>query len=363
MLMKYEYELLSYIATKGLKKVNNDLAVSIKRVNSDLDEDIQGYLDNLKLKGFITLEKDTITIKSEEWIKYFIEKLNDRFNANNLKIVSSFNKEEFYIGFKSNGTLKKFNLALNENDILSNNDNEEIIFMCKPNLYEDRIFWLDLLNNINLLMMFNSYLLDEISNMNKEVYRKIDVFDGINEAYINEIFDNSIKGYFQEKKRTIIEFDRDYAIIIKKIFRNENIRFYGVKFDNEVLLVLKRSKEIIFLTIKDNDVVYSNVINSEIDYLNNKIQNKMSEYRKLLMFKENNVVDSSIKLISNLAAAFVPFTMIVNILGMLNLNISNFKNYKWLLFIAMIILSFIQIGIIRLIYIPAIKMSRFKWKL
>lgn len=87
--------------------------------------------------------------------------------------------------------------------------------------------------------------------------------------------------------------------------------------------------------------MYSNGINSKIDYLNNKIQNKMSEYKKPLMFKENNIVDSSIKLISNLAAAFVPFNIIVNILGILNLNISNFKNYRWLLFIAMIILSFI----------------------
>lgn len=242
MLVKYEYELLSYIATKGTNKVNFDLAVSIKRINLELDEDIHIYLENLKLKGLITIEENTITIKSEKWVKYFVEKLNEEFKKNKLEIICDFKQEKFAIEFSANGSIKNFNLILNENNISPNKYEEDSIFMCMPNYYEDRIFWLDLLNDVNTLLLFSSYISNEISNINKERYRKIVEFDGINDAYVSEIFSSSIKEYFEKISKNIIEFPQEYNDIVRKILKSENHSYYGVEFDNEILLILKKNR-------------------------------------------------------------------------------------------------------------------------
>lgn len=362
--MRYEYELLSYISNIGINKVNHEIAVSIKRIISEFGEDTEIYLDYLKQNNVITIGEEIITIKCEKWAEIFLDKLKEVLGNNGLAIDCHFNQMECNVEFITNGSIKNFNLIFKQSDIEKYNYENNCIFMCMPNYYEQRLFWLDLLNDINVLLMFNAYISNEISNINKDKYRKIVEFDGISDSYISEIYMNSIKEYFKDyRKKSIIEFPYNYSYIIKKIMASEVESYYGVDFGDEILLVIKRNREITFLTIKDEDLVYSEKINQEINQLSDRILKKVSEYRKLAMFKENNTIDNTLKLISNLAIFFVPATIIINLLGIFNFNVESIKNYKIVLIVIMIILVFIQCGIIYLIYIPAIKLTKFKWKI
>ncbi|WP_394896190.1 hypothetical protein, partial [Clostridium baratii] len=87
MLIRYEYELLSYIATKGIKKINGDLIVSFKRIEEELKEDnIDNYLQVLESKGIIELDKEKIKINTDKWIDIFIFNLNKNFTINKMNV-------------------------------------------------------------------------------------------------------------------------------------------------------------------------------------------------------------------------------------------------------------------------------------
>lgn len=368
MLVRYEYEVLSFIALNGISKINGDIIISLKRINDELGKDIDSYLRILDYKNLINLTEDKIIINAESWVNFFIDELERTFSYNGInvvcekKVIDTDNFKQFHVEFKLNGSSKLFRLILNKNGI-NKQDKEELIFMCTTNAYEDRIYWLELLNDVNLLNMFHSYLINEINYINKFIYRSIDIFDGIDEKHISEIFNVSIKNYFTKKGKEIVDFNKKQAEFIYELVCSENICYYGVNFNCGVLWVIKNKNKIIFLCIKDRELVYSDIIDGEILLLHKKVVAKVSEYKELIMFKENNTLDNLIKIISKVSVFFVPTSLIISILGILNLNVINFKNYKLVLIAMIIILILIQILIISFIYVPTIKMSKFKWKI
>ncbi|GAA0179456.1 hypothetical protein SH2C18_23210 [Clostridium sediminicola] len=366
MLIKYEYELLSFIASKGINKLNGDIVINLSRINDDIDEDMDSYFQILDYKTLITLTANKIIINAESWIDFFINNLKKIFTYNNLdvqcekEIKYKGHNKQFYVELKLNGSSKLFRLVLDKNEI-DNKYQEDLIFMCTPNAYEDRLYWLELLNNINLLKMFYSYLKKEITSVNKLIYRNIDIFEGIDEKHVSEIFNVSIKNYFINKSKEIIDFNKKQAEIIYKLICSDNLCYYGIKFNCGDLWIIKNKNKILFLCINDNELVYSDIIDKEINTLHKRVLDKVSEYKELTMFKENNTLDNLMKIISKVTVFFVPTALVVNILSILKLNVMNLKNYKPILIIIIVILTFIQGIIIKLVYIPTIKMSNFKW--
>ncbi|GAA0725249.1 hypothetical protein GCM10008905_20270 [Clostridium malenominatum] len=360
MLIQYEYEVLSFAALISTSKVDGNLSFLLSKLNDELEEDAELYIKKLKINGFIDDKPERITIITNNWIEFFVNLLQNEFDKNNMNVRCKLDKVSKAIDFNINGSNKKFDLILNEKYKV-NNINKDCIYMCKVYEYSDEIYWLDLLNDINLLSLFYNYLINEVSHINKSIYMKIDNLEGLATSHVSEIFNNSIKKYFFGKEYTIVELEDSEIKYIKKLMADDNISFYAVKKNKIVIYIIKKKDAITFLELKDSEVYFSNFVNREISELKEKLDKKISQYRNLVMYKENNVLDTNIKLTTQLATYTAPITMIISILGLLNINISKLIQYKWILITAIIVLAMIQAGIFIFIYVPGYKINRFKW--
>lgn len=362
MLIQYEYEVLSFAALISTSKVDGNLSFLLSKLNYELGENTDLYIKKLKMNGFIDDKQERITILTNSWMEFFVGLLQDEFDKNNMNVICELDKESKIIDFNINGSNKKFNLILNE-DYKVDNVDKDYICMYKIYEYGDDIYWLDLLNDINLLSLFYNYLINEVSYINKTIYKKIDNLEGLTSSHVSEIFNNSIKKYFLGKEYTIAELDDSQIKYIKKLIIEDNISFYAVKKNEVIICIVKKKDIIIFLELKDSKVYFSEFTNREISDLKEKLDRKVSEYRSLVMYKENNVLDTTIKLTTQMITYTAPTTLIISILGLLNINISKLMQYKWMLIIAIIILALIQVGIFIFIYVPGYKINRFKWNI
>ena len=372
MLIRYEYELLSSIVANGISKINGDIVVLLKRIDNEFkDEKLYEYLQYLELNGIIEYKEDKINILIENWVEFFVKKINEIFYINHMDVLCKKKIEvgkltkEFFIEFFISGTSKKFKLIFNNCDAEEYFD-DNLIFMNIPAISSQEIFWIDLINNINLLNQFFSYLKNEATYINKNAYREINIFEGIDDKYINEIFNVSIKKYFKKKKHTIRNFDKDECYNIEKLLIDDKLLYYGVQFQECTLWVIKKDKKIKFITIKNNDIIYSKEIEKEIDILQDKLIKKISEFNSLILYKENNILDSVLKTIGKISTICVPISLIISLLAFININIVMLINNRImniLVFVSIIILAALQIYLLVVIILPVFKLSKFSWRI
>ncbi|WP_207722131.1 hypothetical protein [Clostridium intestinale] len=360
MLIQYEYEVLSFAAFISNSKVDGNLSFLLSKLNDELEEDTELYIKKLIINGFIDKKQERITINTNIWMSFFASLLQDEFDKNKMNVQCHLDKVSKSIYFNINGSNKKFNLILNE-DYKVNNVGKDCIYMCKTYEYGHDIYWLDLVNDINLLSLFYNYLINEISNINRSIYKKIDNLEGLTSSHVSEIFNNSIKKYFLRGKYTIFELKDSEIKYIKKLMIEDDISFYAVKKNKIIICIIKKKDIITFLELKDSKVHFSEFANREISELKEKLDKKVSQYRNLVMYKENNVLDTTIKLTTQLITYTAPTALIISMLGLLNVNISKVMQYKWILIVAIIVLAIIQVGIFIFIYVPGYKINRFKW--
>ncbi|ALS17347.1 hypothetical protein [Clostridium butyricum] len=366
MLIRYEYELLSSILENGITKIDGNIVVTTKRIEEELiDDKFNEYLQVLQFNGIVDYNNDRICILVENWIDFFLIKLSEVFRANNMNVVC--NKliipgeisKEFYVDFILNGANKSFKLIFNNLDKQEGN----IIFMCIPDIYNCGIYWIELINNINLLNQFYLYLKSESNNINKNAYRQINIFDGIDDKYISEIFNVSIKEYFSDRGYKIKYFIKDECDIIKNIIQEDDITYFAVEFNEVNIWLIKNNKKIIFISIKNKELIYDKQIESKIDDLQIKLTKKISEFKSLILFKENNILDSILKTIGKVNTFFIPISMIISLLAFLNINIVQLIQYKVILIIIIVILAILQYYIIKVVLLPIFKLSKFTWKI
>ena len=366
MLIKYEYELLSSIIENGITKVDGNIVVTTKRIDKELKDDkFNEYLQVLQFNGIIDYNSDKIYIIVENWIDFFIRKLSESFITNNMNVVcDKYTKrgeisKEFYINFVVNGADRSFKLVFNNLE----KEEENIIFMCIPNIYKQGIYWIELINNINLLNQFYLYLVNESNNINKSAYRQINIFDGIDEKYVSEIFNISIKEYFDNKGYKIEYFIKDECDIIKNLIQEDDVNYFAVRFNEANIWLIKKNKKIMFIAIKDKELIYNKEIEREIDDLQIKLNRKISEFKSLILFKENNTLDSMLKTIGKISTFCIPISIIISLMAFLNINIVQLMQYKVVLIILIVILAIFQCYIFKVIFLPILKLSKFTWKI
>lgn len=369
MLVKYEYELLSYIVSKGIKKVNGDIVVPLKRIEDEILEDDMIYIKSLQQNDIIDLYKDKLVVYIEKWSQFFVDNLIEVFRINNIKISckikkSIINKDTIIcIEFNNNKAIKEFLLKFN--DDINNYNKTNVIFMCKPNIYSKDLFWIELINNVNVVRQFHQYLINESNSINRTAYREFNFFDGLDDKYVSEIFNSSIKKYFLKKSLKLKKFDIDECSFIKNMYCKENISLYGFEYNSETLWVIKDSKKIVFISKNDTGLSYSDDIEKLINDLGNKIEKKICEFNRIMLFKDNGVLDTTLKSIKEITTIFVPVSLICSLLSFINVKI-NVKIisliYKPILVLAIIILLIIQCYLLKVIYWPAFKISKFNWK-
>ncbi len=358
MLVNYEYEILSYIISKSTKKSDKVLFVSFNQIK-DVDTDINGYLKLLEDNGILSFNNNNIDIFIDKWINLFIELLNKEFNKFKMNVKCSYSKDISNLKFDINGSFKKVDIIFVKDRDLYENDS---IFMCPIGLNIDDIYWMDLINDSNKLQMFYLYLLNEINRINTYSYREINIFEGIEETHISEIFNVSIKKYFKNKKKEINEIDDEIRLITKMALRKNEINCYSVKFEDVDLVLIKEEKNIKFITIKNGMIVYCSNVDSIIIDIKEKLSKKVSEYRSLIMFRDNKIIENSIKLTDGAIKLFFPLSIVFSILSLTSLvSVEFIKKYKYIAYALVFILLLIQGCIIKLLYMPAYKISKFKW--
>lgn len=358
MLIEYEFQVLSLISDKTILKTNNDLCISLNKIQ-DIDENILMYIDKLSLRNIVNLKGNNLTIYVRKWTEFFVAALRVEFHKNKLNVECIFNSQNQTIEFVVNNSHKIFKLAFSAE---LGEDEEDTIFMYMPNIYDCKIFWLDLINDRNMLNIFYCYIINEVNSIQANDCQEINIFEGISELYLSEIFNISIKNYFMEKGNELVDIRLEEKNLIKKIIRKNDINCYAVEINGYKLCLVKDERKIKFFTLKNSQIVHVKNIDEQIDSANQLLMIKVSEFRKLVMFKENNIVDNTVKLATNGTKLFVPLTLILNIISMLNLlDIKKIINYKWMLWLSVIILLTCQLIIIYFVYLPSFRISKFKW--
>ncbi len=356
MLIKYEFEILSYMADKSIKKTNSILHVPFSIVEN-LDENIEIILSKLETLNIIHKKKSGIEIDVNSWMNKFSELLRIEFKKNRMDIECSINQENKEIVFNMNGTNKHIKMKFDKNDY----EYEDIIFMI-PEAFNYGVYWIDLLNDVNTLHLFYSYLVNEINMINKYEYKQIDIFDGIEGTHVSEIFNVSIKSYLKNKYSYIYDPNKDIVKMARKLLKKDEVNSYMVEINGYQLLIIKDNKIIKFLTFEYDNLVYVREIDDIIVDIREKLIKKVSAYRKLVMFRDNKIIDNSVKIANSASKLLLPTSVITSILSLSSLiDIDRIKHYDKLILIIIIVLVIIQGWIVSFIYIPSYKLGKFKW--
>lgn len=359
MLIQYEYQILSCIAAnKTILKTNNDLCISLDNIDY-IDENLSIYIDKLSLKNIVNVKGNNLIVSVEEWAKFFVEKLSIEFDKNGLNVECVFDSQNQMLEFILNDTHKIFKLAFSTQ---VDEEEKDIIFMFMPNIHDCKVFWLDLINDKNMLNVFYCYLINEVNSIQSDNCKELNIFEGISDLNLSEIFNISIKNHLINKNNKLVNVEFEDRCLIKKIVKKNDINCYAIEIDGCNLCLVKDEKKIKFFTLKNSQIVHVENIDNQIINVNNLLMDKVSEFRKLVMFKENNIVDTTVKLASNGMKIFVPLTLGLDILSILNvLDIRKIMYYKWVLWLIIIILIIFQSMIIYLVYWPSFRLSKFKW--
>lgn len=358
MLVEYEYELLSYMASKSISKSDNVIFVPFNYIN-DLDDNINVYIEKLKGNGIAEINKNGIDICINRWIEVFLNLVNQKFLKNNINIIANYIDEKKLMIFNVDDTEVKFNIVIKKESKVYSGD---CIFMSLLNLSLGDLYWMDLLNDNNKLQMFYMYLKKEVSRLNIDKYKELNIFEGIQEAHISEIFNVTLRKYFEDRERYIIPIDLETKLLIKDIIKKDELNYYGIDFDEFMLVVAKDNRIIKFISIKDEQIIFSKEIDQTIEDIQCKLIKRVSEFRKLHMFKDNKIIENSSKLTDAAIKLFLPIITAINLLGLSQfITVESISKYRYLTYIISGVLVVLQIYIIILVYIPIYKLAKFKW--
>jgi hypothetical protein len=132
MLIGYEFQVLSLIADRTILKTNNDLCVSLNKIQ-DIDEHISIYIDKLSSRNIVNIKGNNLTISVKKWAEVFVSMLQFELYKNKLNVECKFHSKNQTIEFIVNNLHKIFKLAFSMELV---DDSEDIIFMCMPNMYD-----------------------------------------------------------------------------------------------------------------------------------------------------------------------------------------------------------------------------------
>lgn len=173
-----------------------------------------------------------------------------------------------------------------------------------------------------------------------------------------------MKNYFKQGKKTIDNVPIEIKQLLTKYVRKDEYDSYIVNIEGENLIILKNERKIEFFSFVKEELKYSKVITDEIENLETKLLSKISEYRKLSLFNKNQVVENATKLINLISIIVSPVSIVLCALTVLGIRIVNdIKNNIYAVITSGIILLIVAVFIFWLIYIPAIKLSKFNWNI
>lgn len=363
MLLGSEFELLSMIAKSYT--VYHDGVFRLSKVNFEekFPEVPPMTLLRLEALGFLKLSDGQVLVNGNAWARFFVLTLETSLKEIGYFFSCEYVEEEQQLTVSDNSkSKKKFHLNFKQEDF---DKFQDAINLCYIDTFEFHLFWIDLLNDKNLLQLFAKYVKNEIVRM-EYLYRPIfSFFEGLPLEDLSRIYNESIKEYFRQGGFEIqADMSSELAGRVYNLTAKDAIDAYNVKIYGFDVVVIKLENRIEFLSFYDKELRYNEAIRNQIGTLRSILEKKVSLYRDLSMVNRHKVI-SNIKQIVEVVSV-----LLVALNGTLLYAISN--GLKQIAGISTNIQVIVAVAIFQLVVslaiawwvvIPAIRLSTFNWRI
>jgi hypothetical protein len=358
MLLGYEFQLLSMIAQEyqvhkdGFYRLN--VADVLKRFPGD-----EKNLSKLQFHGLLTKNDDLILIDCSKWIELFIEKLNKSFLLNFPHYSCSYNDKKEIV-FSRDSKEVKFKIKLNDDKKYDDNNS---IYLCYCKTFDTYLFWLDLLNDINLLTMFISYIENELLHLKFLDIYKFDFFQDIQKGLQRQVFE-SIINYFKNKGYRENKKNKEALYIVHKLISSDEMVFFQFNFAELDLIIVEDKNSIKFFPFINGNLEYTENLIKELKTLEKILKWKVDLYWNLFMLNQNKVT-SNLKNILSISTIFVTGinSLILYAISKQWTSVIGLTSSSYLIISAMILQLLVLIGTFWWIALPSIRISIFGWKI
>ncbi|MFB0831827.1 hypothetical protein ACEU2D_19790 [Brevibacillus laterosporus] len=355
-----EYAILSKISNHYRRQSDGKFRFTEKDYLQKIDDDPDlEYLALLENAGFVKRNNKQIEIDSITWLNFFVKNLNHEIKRFHIQCrYSSIEKElQFY---KDEKLVIKFVANFNEENFKVN---EHIINFCYVYSFEYNIFWFDLLTDINQLEFFCAYLNNQITKLSSDNRPIFDIFEGLKDEYLGEIYRVTIPDYFQQSKYESTRIRNSQLQKISTLIKKENPETYGFIICNHEVFFVKAEKTIQVLSFINDELVFSNEVLSEIEFLRQKLIKKISQFRSYTLKNENKVFDISKRTLEITTMILTPLNLLILIFTSYYNNLNKYFSNPYVIGIMAFFLCIVLIITFTTIIIPTIKLNFFKWKI
>ncbi|MCA0971860.1 hypothetical protein LCM20_14735 [Halobacillus litoralis] len=353
--MGRKYELFTEILTTYKVHASKKVFFGIENFLKNFPEQDMTYLNELVNDGICLKRTNTIEVYPYKMIEVFLEELNLQFHTKEIGYTARLQNE--YIVFAKDDDDSEIHFLINFNPLKPNTAEKTINFCNRFNV-NFYLYWLDIVNDANILRMLSSYLSNEFESLAYNHLYSFKFLESLPVDVIIEIYNTSIKGYFRDKEHVQLqEPDFEDYQLVKKFLRVDNFEAFKVFIHSKALLIVRSNASISCLSVTMNKINYPKDIIIVLNTLHDKLYQKVSEYRKIKMISETNALrdtNNSFKLGLNI------FTLL---LTPANLIIFTIDVSEWLKITSIVLTTILVIFIVYLIIIPSIRPIRFSWKL
>ncbi|MDA1935455.1 hypothetical protein COM77_23300 [Bacillus cereus] len=358
MLLGRKYEILSQIPDFFTVHNNNEIIFKKDLLDEHFEvTDIPTFL-SLQNDGIISEKNDYIYIDLVKWIDLFIHELQKTIDSLGFSFICKFdssnhNPKLIFHAKDTDSPIKEFSCKFAQDE----DDSQNVIYLCYPSSFDFSLFWLDLVNDINLARMFCQYLNGEFEYLRYDKRIKLDFTDILDSKDIFQL-NRSIKEYFIEREFKITTASEELHQKSKNFICKDGFEIYEVNIDNTQIAVIKVDKQIIFLAFFNNTLYYPPSIIQKLNNLREIIEKKVNQYSQILLFNKIKLIDSNNKISRIIFQIITYFGIIINVLlAFYNLD------YWWLKIPSATIAFIALIALVFWIILPAFKINKFNWKL
>jgi|GEM_PF-6782497 len=319
------------------------------------DQDLR-FLSSLENLGIAIIKSDQFIINSNNWVDMFVSMINKVINESGY--ICSTNSDRSSLSFKKEKSEVSFEILFNASDFRP--EKNQICF-CSVFDYSYKLNWLELITDPLQLDFFIAYLNKSISKLLYQARYTLDLFEGLKEQYLGEIFRVTIPDYFNQSQHCFekVTIDSDTMQEIRVLLAKDYKDIFGFKIHGEIVIFIYVDNRVEVFSFKNGLLSYSEELLNELNKLKLKLTNKISSYWKLTLMNEIKVHDTSRRAIQ----VITPILLVLNIVLFGSTFFSQFLTNPILLTVAGILLVILLGLVIFTIVIPTIKLILFEWRI
>lgn len=364
MLVGSEYEHISKIAHHYTLHSNGTYIFSESDYKLNFHEDYNlFYLSRLEELGFIVRERSMIKISINKWILYFIAKLEAEFKLLGYKLNCQYKEDTRTVYFLDEIGERISAFTINFDPEYDNISDNYINFV-HLDTFDFYIYWLDLLNDKQLLDSFYSFLMNEFKSFKYKNRLVFNFFDGIEDQFLMQLYYNSIKNYFKEKGMEEFQIPAHISQAVKVLVKKDDFLQYGITIASIQVVVVKLGRTIEFILFENGELAQNSKVVKEIQELKEKVLEKVNSYAKIALFNKNKIIDNFKKTIQLVSLLFTPINAIL--LYGISLNIpylSSLSKNKWIFGTVTLLHIITIVGTVFWVAIPSWRLTRFSWRI